>query len=85
MLYFAVALGFVIAYPFAFLANPYMIARGKGHAVVHESVAIVAMMILIMAGGAVPSPGGRKRHSRRVIADGLTRLVSKLGTEANDN
>ena len=36
VLYFAVALGFVIAYPFAFLANRYMIARGKGHAVVHE-------------------------------------------------
>jgi hypothetical protein len=35
-LYIAVALGFVIAYPFAFLANRYMIARGKGHAVVHE-------------------------------------------------
>ena len=28
--------GFVIAYPFAFLANRYMIARGKGHAVVHQ-------------------------------------------------
>jgi hypothetical protein len=26
----------VIAYPFAFLANRYMIARGKGHALVHE-------------------------------------------------
>jgi hypothetical protein len=26
----------VIAYPFAFLANRYLIARGKGHAVVHE-------------------------------------------------
>jgi hypothetical protein len=36
VLYLAVALGFVIAYPFAFLANRYMIARGKGHAVVHE-------------------------------------------------
>ena len=36
VLYFAVALGFVIAYPFAFLANRYMIARGKGHAVVHD-------------------------------------------------
>ena len=29
-------LGFVVAWPFAFLANRYMIARGKGHAVVHE-------------------------------------------------
>jgi hypothetical protein len=26
----------VIAYPFAFLANRYMIGRGKGHALVHE-------------------------------------------------
>jgi len=32
----AIAGGFVIAYPFAFLANRYMIARGKGHAVVHQ-------------------------------------------------
>jgi hypothetical protein len=30
------AAGFAIAYPFAFLANRYMIARGKGHAVVHD-------------------------------------------------
>jgi hypothetical protein len=36
LLYGAVALGFAIAYPFAFLANRYMIARGKGHAVAHE-------------------------------------------------
>jgi hypothetical protein len=35
LLYASVAGGFVIAYPFAFLANRYMIARGKGHAVVH--------------------------------------------------
>jgi hypothetical protein len=34
--YIAVAVGFVIACPFAFLANRYMIARGKGHALVHE-------------------------------------------------
>jgi hypothetical protein len=34
--YVAVAVGFVIAYPFAFLANRYMIARGKGHALVGE-------------------------------------------------
>jgi hypothetical protein len=34
--YIAVAVGFVIAYPFAFLANRYMIARGRGHALVHE-------------------------------------------------
>ena len=29
-------LGFVVAWPFAFLANRFMIRRGKGHAVVHE-------------------------------------------------
>jgi Domain of unknown function (DUF4396) len=34
--YIAVAVGFVIAYPFAFLANRYLIARGKGHAVAHK-------------------------------------------------
>jgi Domain of unknown function (DUF4396) len=28
--------GFVIAFPFAFLVNRFLIARGKGHAVVHE-------------------------------------------------
>jgi hypothetical protein len=32
----SIAGGFALAYPFAFLANHYMIARGKGHAVVHE-------------------------------------------------
>jgi hypothetical protein len=36
LLWGSIAVGFVIAYPFAFLANRYMIARGKGHAVVHE-------------------------------------------------
>jgi hypothetical protein len=36
VIYIAVAVGFVIAYPFAFLANRYLIARGKGHAPVHE-------------------------------------------------
>jgi hypothetical protein len=36
LLWVAVAGGFVIAYPFAFLANRYMIGRGKGHAVVHQ-------------------------------------------------
>ena len=36
VLYFAIALGFVIAFPFAFMANRYLIARGKGHALVHE-------------------------------------------------
>ena len=28
--------GFVIAWPFAFIVNRWMIRRGKGHAVVHE-------------------------------------------------
>jgi hypothetical protein len=36
ILYVAVAAGFVIAFPFAWWANRYMLARGKGHAVVHE-------------------------------------------------
>jgi hypothetical protein len=36
LIYASIAAGFVIAYPFAFLANRYMIARGKGHAVVHK-------------------------------------------------
>ena len=36
LLYGAIALGFAIAYPFAFWVNRYMIARGRGHAVVHE-------------------------------------------------
>jgi len=36
LLWASVAGGFVVAYPFAFLTNRYMIARGKGHAVVHE-------------------------------------------------
>lgn len=35
LLYGAVALGFAVAFPFAFLANRYLIARGRGHAVVH--------------------------------------------------
>jgi hypothetical protein len=35
LLWASIAGGFVIAYPFAFLANRYLIARGKGHAVVH--------------------------------------------------
>jgi hypothetical protein len=34
--YIAIAVGFVIAYPFAYLANRYLIARGRGHALVHE-------------------------------------------------
>jgi hypothetical protein len=36
IVYIAIAAGFVIAYPFAFLVNRYMIARGRGHAVVHQ-------------------------------------------------
>jgi hypothetical protein len=36
ILYIAIAIGFVIAYPFAFWVNRYMIGRGKGHALVHE-------------------------------------------------
>lgn len=28
--------GFVVAYPFAFVANRYLIGRGKGHALLHE-------------------------------------------------
>jgi Domain of unknown function (DUF4396) len=32
----SIAAGFAIAYPFAFWANRYLIARGRGHAVVHE-------------------------------------------------
>jgi len=32
----SIAAGFAIAYPFAFLANRHLIARGKGHAGVHE-------------------------------------------------
>jgi hypothetical protein len=45
LFYGSIALGFAIAYPFAFLANRYLIARGKGHAVVHEH-----------HGGHAPSP-----------------------------
>jgi hypothetical protein len=36
LFYVSIAIGFAIAYPFAFLANRYLIARGKGHAVMHE-------------------------------------------------
>lgn len=35
LFYGSIALGFAIAFPFAFLANRYLIARGRGHAVVH--------------------------------------------------
>jgi hypothetical protein len=36
LFYASIAGGFLVAYPFAFLANRYLIARGKGHALVHE-------------------------------------------------
>ena len=36
LLYASIALGFVIAYPFAFSANRYLIARGRGCAHAHE-------------------------------------------------
>jgi hypothetical protein len=36
LFYVSIAAGFAIAYPFAFWANRYMLARGKGHAVVHS-------------------------------------------------
>jgi Domain of unknown function (DUF4396) len=36
LIYAAIAGGFVVAFPFAFWANRYMIARGTGHALVHE-------------------------------------------------
>jgi Domain of unknown function (DUF4396) len=36
LFYGGIAIGFVIAYPFAFLANRWLIARGRGHAVMHE-------------------------------------------------
>jgi hypothetical protein len=35
LFYGSIALGFAIAFPFAFWANRYLIARGRGHAVVH--------------------------------------------------
>jgi hypothetical protein len=36
LLWVSIGGGFVVAFPFAWLANRYMIARGKGHAVVHD-------------------------------------------------
>jgi hypothetical protein len=36
LFYGSIAAGFAIAYPVAYWANRYLIARGKGHAVVHE-------------------------------------------------
>jgi formate/nitrite transporter FocA (FNT family) len=36
LFYASIAAGFAIAYPFAFWANRYLIARGTGHAVMHQ-------------------------------------------------
>jgi hypothetical protein len=36
LFYGSIAAGFAIAYPFALWANRHMIARGQGHAVVHQ-------------------------------------------------
>jgi uncharacterized protein DUF4396 len=36
LFYGSIAAGFAIAYPFAFLAQRHLIARGRGHALVHE-------------------------------------------------
>jgi hypothetical protein len=36
LFYGSIAAGFAIAYPFAFAANRRLIARGKGHALVHD-------------------------------------------------
>jgi len=36
LIYAAIAGGFAVAFPFAFWANRFMIARGTGHAVVHQ-------------------------------------------------
>lgn len=36
LFYASIAAGFAIAFPVAFLANRWLIARGRGHAVVHE-------------------------------------------------
>jgi hypothetical protein len=36
LIYASIAAGFAIAYPFAFLANRYMVARGRGCALAHQ-------------------------------------------------
>jgi formate/nitrite transporter FocA (FNT family) len=36
LFYGSIAAGFAIAFPFAWWANRHLIARGKGHAVVHQ-------------------------------------------------
>jgi hypothetical protein len=35
-IWLTMALGFAIAFPFAFLADRWLLARGKGHALVHQ-------------------------------------------------
>jgi hypothetical protein len=35
-MWLTMALGFAIAFPFAFAANRWLLARGKGHALVHQ-------------------------------------------------
>ena len=42
LLWGSVAAGFVIAFPFAFVVNRYLIARGKGCALAHQHVALEA-------------------------------------------
>src|SRR5262249_5139786 len=37
LFYGSIAAGFAIAFPFAFWANRYLIARGRGHALAHEA------------------------------------------------
>lgn len=36
LLWGSIALGFIVAFPFAWWANRYLLARGKGHALVHQ-------------------------------------------------
>jgi uncharacterized protein DUF4396 len=36
LFYASIAVGFAVAYPFAFLANRYMIERGRGCAIAHQ-------------------------------------------------
>ncbi|MGI8597261.1 MAG: DUF4396 domain-containing protein [Thermoleophilaceae bacterium] len=36
LLWGSVAFGFVVAFPFAWWANRYLMARGRGHALVHQ-------------------------------------------------
>jgi len=36
LFYGSIAAGFAVAYPFAFLANRWQIARGRGHTLMHE-------------------------------------------------